>query len=130
MVVKVKNSTLLQLRVMATFIINYCCFSYLQHTIQGKMACAPFFFRLNKGYTEINMVSGIWEIFTYGLFALYKSDWIEVDGFDVMQYNTTWGGEDADLLDRYVVIMWPLSLLSFPSSLSPCSKQDSYYYVS
>lgn len=71
-----------------------------RHTIQGKMACAPFFFRLSKGYTEINMVSGIWEIFTYGLFALYKSDWIEVDGFDVMQYNTTWGGEDADLLDR------------------------------
>lgn len=65
------------------------------------MACAPFFFRLNKGYTEINMISGIWEIFTFGLFALYKSDWIEVDGFDLMQYNTTWGGEDADLLDRY-----------------------------
>ena len=100
MVVKVKNGTHLQLRATATF---YCCFSYLQHTIQGKMACAPFFFRLNKGYTEINMVSGIWEIFTYGLFALYKSDWIKVDGFDVMQYNTTWGGEDADLLDRYVV---------------------------
>ena len=94
-------------------------FPHLQHTIQGKMACAPFFFRLNKGYTEINMVNGLWEIFTYGLFALYKSDWIEVDGFDVMQYNTTWGGEDADLLDRYTVKIRPLSLSLSLLSLSP-----------
>ena len=80
------------------------------------MACAPFFFRLNKGYTEINMISGIWEIFTFGLFALYKSDWIEVDGFDLMQYNTTWGGEDADLLDRYDI---SLSLSQIDSLFSP-----------
>ena len=65
------------------------------------------------------MVSGIWEIFTYGLFALYKSDWIEVDGFDVMQYNTTWGGEDADLLDRYdLSLTLSLSLSLFTRSLS------------
>ena len=80
------------------------------------MACAPFFFRLNKGYTEINMISGIWEIFTFGLFALYKSDWIEVDGFDLMQYNTTWGREDADLLDRYDI---SLSLSQIDSLFSP-----------
>ena len=85
------------------------------------MACAPFFFHLNKGYTEINMVSGIWEIFTYRLFTLYKSDWIEVDGFDVMQYNTTWGGEDADLLDRYDISL-SLSLTgSLSDRLSPLS---------
>ena len=57
------------------------------------------------------MVKGVWEMFTYGLFALYKSDWIEVDGFNVMQYNTTWGGEDMDLLDRYIIKL-SLSLLS------------------
>ena len=65
------------------------------------------------------MVKGVWEMFTYGQFALYKSDWIEVDGFNVIQYNTTWGGEDMDLLDRYIVKMrLSLSLcLSLPSLL-------------
>ena len=72
------------------------------------------------------MVNGVWEMFTYGLFALYKSDWVEVDGFDVMQYNTTWGGEDLDLLDRYIRIKIgtlslfhiSLSFLSLSLSLS------------
>ena len=84
------------------------------------MACAPFFFRLNRGYTEINMVNGVWEMFTYGLFSLYKSDWIEVDGFDVVQYNTTWGGEDLNLLDRCVLSLslYPPLFSLVPPSLS------------
>ena len=65
------------------------------------MACAPFFFRLKKGYTEVNP-SGYWEKYTYGLYAMYKSDWTQFGGFDLTHYNATWGGEDWDVLDRYV----------------------------
>ena len=60
------------------------------------------------------MVKGVWEMFTYGLFVLYKSDWIEVDGFD----NTTWVGEDMDLLDRYAVKKSLSLSLSLSVSLS------------
>ena len=70
-----------------------------QHTIQGKMACTPFFFRLNKGYTEINF-NGFWETLTYGLFSMFKSDWTAFGGFDLVHYKDKWGGEDWDILDR------------------------------
>lgn len=63
------------------------------------MACAPYFFRLNKGYTEIN-INGFWEVYTYGLISMFKSDWIETGGFDLEQYTTNWGGEDWDMVDR------------------------------
>ena len=44
---------------------------------------------------------GFWETLTYGIFALYKSDWTVVGGFNVEKY-TKWGGEDWDILDRLV----------------------------
>ena len=64
------------------------------------MACTPFFFRLNKGYTEINF-NGFWETLTYGLFSMFKSDWKSFGGFDLVHYKDKWGGEDWDILDRY-----------------------------
>ena len=76
------------------------CIRDRQHTIQGKMACAPFLFRLNKGYTEINY-AGFWEVMGYGLYSMYKSDWTRIGGFDLVQYKYNWGGEDWDILDRY-----------------------------
>ena len=45
---------------------------------------------------------GKWEILTYGLFGMYKSDWLEHGGFNVQRYTNKWGGEDWDVLDRYV----------------------------
>ena len=42
---------------------------------------------------------GFWENNTYGVYALYKSDWTVVGGFNINMY-TKWGGEDWDILDR------------------------------
>ncbi len=65
------------------------------------MAFTPMFFKLNKGYTEINY-NGFWESLTYGLFAMYKSDWTTSGGFNTVKYTTKWGGEDWDILDKCV----------------------------
>ena len=85
------------------------------------MGFAPMFFRLNQGYTEINingqplhysrssisayyqlmlMTAGFWETLTYGLLGLYKSDWTASGGFDTLRYTTKWGGEDWDAVDK------------------------------
>ena len=71
----------------------------LQHVVQGKMAFTPMFFRLNQGFTEIN-INGLWERLTYGLFGMYKTDWVTFGGFDTKQYTNKWGGEDWDILDK------------------------------
>ena len=68
------------------------------------MGYTPMFFRLGLGYTEVNY-NGFWETLTYGLFALYKSDWTKFGGFDTVKYKTKWGGEDWDILDKYVRIL-------------------------
>ena len=70
-----------------------------QHIVQGKMGFAPMFFRLNEGCSEVNR-AGFWEILTYGLLGMYKSDWTVVGGFDTEKYTTQWGGEDWDVVDR------------------------------
>lgn len=80
----------------ALFTLAICPF---QHTVQYKMAFTPMFFRLNKGHTEINC-NGYWEKATYGLFSMYKSDWLKSGGFDTERFTTKWGGEDWDALDR------------------------------
>ena len=64
------------------------------------MAYAPFLFRLKKGYTEINY-AGFWETLGYGIYSMYKSDWNQIGGYDVVNYKDKWGGEDWDILDRY-----------------------------
>ena len=66
------------------------------------MAFTPMFFRLNKGYTEINY-NGFWETLTYGLFSMYKSDWTTFGGFNTRKFKTKWGGEDWDIVDRYLM---------------------------
>lgn len=72
------------------------------------------FYRLNPGYTDnnlngkflswnkicnINNISGFWEN-TFGLFGLYKSDWIAIGGWDKEKFNYKWGREDNDVLDK------------------------------
>ena len=89
------------------------------------MGFAPMFFRLNPGYTEININgqcklslngsvtavcvcvsrAGFWETLTYGLLGMYKSDWTTTGGFDIQKYTTKWGGEDWGAVDRYVYVL-------------------------
>eukprot|EP00731_Ephydatia_muelleri_P026574 Em0018g674a len=94
------NSIVMAIDMHLTLPVGYV--EYIRrHTVQGKMGYAPMFFRLLPGYTEIN-INGFWEIYTYGIFALYKSDWTVVGGFDVVKYTTKWGGEDWDVCDRTI----------------------------
>jgi hypothetical protein len=84
-----------------------------RHVVQGKMGFAPMFFRLNKGYTEIN-INGFWETLTYGLLGMYKSDWVRTEGFDTQKYTTKWGGEDWDAVDRVVSVGLELFRIRYP----------------
>ena len=63
------------------------------------MAFVPMVFRLQPGYTEVNL-KGFWEIGGTGLFAMYKSDYEVFDGYRHMDDYKEWGGEDWKLLDR------------------------------
>lgn len=40
---------------------------------------------------------------TYGIFGMYKSDWNKFGGFDLQKYTTKWGGEDWDIVDKWVM---------------------------
>jgi hypothetical protein len=73
--------------------------SIRKHTIQGKMAYAPIVFRLENGYTEVN-INGFWDIFGFGLFGMYKSDWKSVGGWDIQKFANKWSGEDTELFER------------------------------
>ena len=55
-------------------------------------------------FTDYIYLIGYWDYLTYGLFSLYKSDWIAIGGFDLNIYKNRWGGEDWDLLDRYIAL--------------------------
>jgi len=45
---------------------------------------------------------GQWEVWGFGLFGLYKSDWSAVGNMN-LEYGAKWGGEDSDLVDRWVL---------------------------
>ena len=54
-----------------------------------------------QSHAEISLSPpGEWETIGFGLFAMYKSDWTAIGGWDVKGYTTAWGGEDWDIVDR------------------------------
>ena len=71
------------------------------HTFRGVSGYAPVTFRLDCGNT-IEAVMGKWEVLGYGIFSMFKADWTMVGGFDEVRYKYDWGGEDWELLDRFL----------------------------
>ena len=71
------------------------------HTFRGVSGYAPGMFRLDCGYNT-EFVVGIWELYTYGMFSMFKADWSIIGGFNEEQYKYEWGGEDWELLDRFL----------------------------
>ena len=72
-----------------------------KHTFLGVSGYAPAMFRLDCGYTTPFPV-GRWEMLTYGMFSMFKADWLRVGGYDQEKYKYQWGGEDWELLDRFL----------------------------
>ena len=75
--------------------------SIRKHSFQGLSGYAPIVFRLECGHTILNP-SGFWEGVGYGLFSMYKSDWVKVGSFNSANYKDKWGGEDWELVDRFL----------------------------
>ena len=72
-----------------------------KHTFLGVSGYAPAMFRLDCGYSTRYAV-GRWEMLTYGMFSMFKADWVNVGGYDEEKYTYQWGGEDWELLDRFL----------------------------
>lgn len=78
-----------------------------KHTIQGMSGYAPVLLRLKNGSFPRTQLSegrkwnnlGRWELWGYGLFSLYKSDWTAIGNMN-LEFGQQWGGEDYDLVDR------------------------------
>ena len=75
-----------------------------KHTFQGYSGFAPIVFYYNceftQGLHDGGHFIGLYSITGFGLFSMYKSDWIVVGGMDSSQFKGVWGFEDNDLANR------------------------------
>ena len=84
-----------------------------KHTIEGVSAFAPILRRLECGITLANE-EGIWEIYGFGLFSMFKSDWKIVGGMNNKEFGLEWGGEDSELVDRVLGKGYEINRLRVP----------------
>ena len=78
-----------------------------KHTFQGYSGFAPLTFYYTCEFTleelNRNTYTGSYSFYGYGLFSMYKSDWIVVGGMDSSQFKGVWGFEDNDLANRVLM---------------------------
>eukprot|EP01136_Pigoraptor_vietnamica_P015556 Opistho-1_new@58868 len=84
-----------------------------KHTIRGKQAFAPVVARLNCGETPL-YPRGFWELSGYGLFSMYRSDFVHMGGMNTTAYKDVRGGEDLEMLDRVLMAGYEVERLRIP----------------
>ena len=70
--------------------------------VKGSHVYAPEVFQLKKGYTTAKKDSGSFFGWGYGMIGAYKSDYVQIKGYDIKKFRYGWGGEDIDLINRFV----------------------------
>ena len=73
-----------------------------KHTFQGYAGFAPVIFYFTCEFTEGSIYKGFYSITGFGLFGMYKSDWMRVGGMNTDLYKGKWGFEDNDLATRVI----------------------------
>ena len=70
---------------------------------KGARVYAPEVFQLKDGYKlKATAKSGSFFGWGYGMIGAYKSDYVNINGYDLKKFRYGWGGEDIDLINRFV----------------------------